>query len=296
MTSTFRVEPLNLSTHDRTQFRSGEPTLDDWVRRFAGQAARRDRARTYVVCDGPRVIGYYSVCAFQVERDVAPPRVRVGGHQLSAILLGRLAVDQNAQGVGLGRWLLFDALSLAASVAERIGARVVVVHAVHERAAAFYLRYGFVRFDSQRLSLYLPMQDVRATLAAAEGRRLCAHNVRTLGGGRSPMNETGHEVRRSERINLRLEPETDELLRAAARVERKSLSAFMVESALDRARRVMDAERRLLLSSREFDRVLGELDRPPQVIPPLLELAQRASHTERNGSRKPSARSRRRTY
>ena len=118
-------------------------------------------------------------------------------------------MDQSAQGRGLGSWLPFDALSLAASVAERIGARVVVVHASHERAAAFYLRYAFVRFDSQRLRLYLLMQDVRATLAAAEGRRLCAHNVRTLGGGRSPMNETGHEVRRSERINLRLEPETD---------------------------------------------------------------------------------------
>ena len=58
------------------------------------------------------------------------------------------------------------------------------------------------------------------------------------------MSGTRHEVRRSERINLRVEPETDELLRAAARVEHKSLSAFMVESALDRARQVMDAERR----------------------------------------------------
>jgi GNAT superfamily N-acetyltransferase len=79
-------------------------------------------------------------------------------------------VDQTAQGLGLGSWLLLDALSLAASVAERIGARVVVVHALHERAAAFYVRYGFARFDSQRLSLYLPMHHVRATLAAVESR------------------------------------------------------------------------------------------------------------------------------
>jgi uncharacterized protein (DUF1778 family) len=68
------------------------------------------------------------------------------------------------------------------------------------------------------------------------------------------MSHHGHEVRRSERINLRVEPETDELLRAAARVEHKSLSAFIVESALDRARQVIDAERRLALSSAEFDR------------------------------------------
>jgi ribosomal protein S18 acetylase RimI-like enzyme len=170
VTSLPRIEPLDLSAHDRTHFHCGEPTLDDWIRRFAGQAIRRDGARTYVACDGPRVMAYYSVCAFQVERDVAPPWVRIGGHPVPAILLARLAVDRSAQGLGLGSLLLLDALSLTASVAERVGARVLVVHALHDRAAAFYLRYGFARFDSQPLSLYLPMQDVRATLAAVGGR------------------------------------------------------------------------------------------------------------------------------
>jgi GNAT superfamily N-acetyltransferase len=57
-------------------------------------------------------------------------------------------VDRTAQGLGLGSWLLLDALSLAASVAERIGARIVVVHALHEQAEAFYRHDGFLRFDS----------------------------------------------------------------------------------------------------------------------------------------------------
>lgn len=170
MTSLPRIEPLDLSMHDRTHFHCGEPALDEWIRRFAGQATRRDGARTYVASDGPRIIGYYSICAFQVERDVAPPRVKIGGHPVPAILLARLAVDVSAQGIGMGNWLLLDALSLAASAAERIGARVMVVHAIHDRAAAFYLRYGFVRFDSRALSLYLLIQDVRATLAAVESR------------------------------------------------------------------------------------------------------------------------------
>jgi uncharacterized protein (DUF1778 family) len=75
------------------------------------------------------------------------------------------------------------------------------------------------------------------------------------------------------------------------------LSAFMVESALDRARQVMDAERRLALSSADFDRVFEELDRPPHVIPPLLELAQRVSRQgDLPRSEKPSAPSRRRAY
>ncbi|MEP6650706.1 MAG: DUF1778 domain-containing protein [Lapillicoccus sp.] len=90
------------------------------------------------------------------------------------------------------------------------------------------------------------------------------------------MTEPTSARTRSARINLRVEPEVDELLRAAARLEQKSLSAFMMESALERARQVMDAERRLVLGAEEFDRILEELDRPGRVVAPLLELAQRA--------------------
>jgi uncharacterized protein (DUF1778 family) len=68
------------------------------------------------------------------------------------------------------------------------------------------------------------------------------------------MSEHESGPRRSERINLRVEPEADELLRAAARAQHKSLSAFMVESALERAREIMDVERRIVLQAEEFDR------------------------------------------
>jgi len=87
-------------------------------------------------------------------------------------------------------------------------------------------------------------------------------------------------ARRSERINLRVEPEADELLRAAARAQHKSLSAFMVESALERAQQVMDAERRIVLQADEFDRIVEELERPGRVVAPLVEVAERAAYTD----------------
>jgi uncharacterized protein (DUF1778 family) len=93
---------------------------------------------------------------------------------------------------------------------------------------------------------------------------------------------TGHitATRRSQRINLRVDSEADELLRAAARLERKSLSAFMVESALNRAHEVLDAERRLEIRAEEFDRIVDELDRPGRVITPLLKLVARVSRDQ----------------
>jgi uncharacterized protein (DUF1778 family) len=93
---------------------------------------------------------------------------------------------------------------------------------------------------------------------------------------------TGHitATRRSQRINLRVDSEADELLRTAARLERKSLSAFMVESALNRAHEVLDAERRLEIRAEEFDRIVDELDRPGRVITPLLKLVARVSRDQ----------------
>ena len=160
------IEPLNSNSHDRSTFQSGEPSLDSWLRQVAGQAGRRDGARTYVAFDGRRVVGYYSLCAFQVERGSAPRRAGSSRHEIPAVLLARLAVDQTHQGMGLGAYLLLDALRISALVAERIGVRLVVVHALHEQAAAFYVHHGFSRFETAPLSLYLLMQDVSKTLAA----------------------------------------------------------------------------------------------------------------------------------
>ena len=165
-----RIVPLDRARHDWSEFRSGESLLDEWLQWFAGQAARQDGSRTYVVTDGSRVIGYYSLCSFQADRAVSPPRTHPGDHLIPAILLPRLAVDTSAQGSGLGSSLLLDALRMSALVADRLGARILVVHALHETAAGFYLRHGFTRLESDPLSLRLRMHDVRATLTHAKLR------------------------------------------------------------------------------------------------------------------------------
>jgi GNAT superfamily N-acetyltransferase len=154
--------------HDRSAFDSGEPSLDRWLREHAGQSDRRDGARTYVLCDGVRAIGYYSVCTFSVEAEEAPRALRIGRHPIPAILLARLAVDRRCQGRGIGSRLLVDSLVRVVRVADEVAARLLVVDALHERAATFYQSNGFRPLDEEHaLRLYLPMQDIRRTLAAA---------------------------------------------------------------------------------------------------------------------------------
>lgn len=80
------------------------------------------------------------------------------------MLLARLAVDTSAQGCGLGHKLLIHALGEIAKASLSVGFEVVVVHAIDAEAVTFYTHAGFIRFEGNPLHLYLPTEDVLATL------------------------------------------------------------------------------------------------------------------------------------
>ena len=44
--------------HQLADFESGEPSLDDWLKRRAAKNQANGSSRTYVVCEGDTVIGY----------------------------------------------------------------------------------------------------------------------------------------------------------------------------------------------------------------------------------------------
>src|SRR6266850_2674271 len=44
--------------HDISSFKSGEPALDDWLKRRAMANEKSGASPTYVICAGKRVVGY----------------------------------------------------------------------------------------------------------------------------------------------------------------------------------------------------------------------------------------------
>ncbi len=78
--------------------------------------------------------------------------------------MGRLGVDREYQGLGLGKDLLKDAILRALNAAELVGIRAILVHAKDEDAAEFYRRFGFFdsRFDEK--ILLLPIETAAACL------------------------------------------------------------------------------------------------------------------------------------
>lgn len=159
-------EPLS-NEHQVKGFDCGDPALNDYLRHQALQDQRADKSRSYVVCSGREVAGYFTMAASSVEPDGATARATKGqGSQpIPAVLIGRLGVDRRHQGLGIGEALLVEALAKAEAAGELIGARVVLVHAKPEDAARFYRRYGFEESPINSLHLMILMKDVRRSLA-----------------------------------------------------------------------------------------------------------------------------------
>ena len=163
-----RPEPLG-KQHRLDDFRCGEPALDDWLKRHARAAHASDSARVFVATldDRETVVAYYALAAAQVASRDATTRAlkgQPGARPLPAILLARLAVDEQHQGAGLGRSLLQDVLLRCVEAAEAIGARVLLVHAKHEAAKRWYMQFDFEESPTDPLQLLVLLKDVRAFL------------------------------------------------------------------------------------------------------------------------------------
>ena len=137
-------EKLSLE-HEIAGFDSGEPALDDWLRRRALRNEDSGASRTYVVCVGRKVVGYYALSAGAIAHTHAPGRIKRNmPDPILVVVLGRLAVDKTLHGKSVGTGLLRDAVLRTLQAAEIAGIRAILVHAISETARRFYEKYGFV--------------------------------------------------------------------------------------------------------------------------------------------------------
>ena len=151
-----RLELLT-GQHNRTVFECGEPSLNDWLARMALQQQSKNYVRTRVVVDEAAptwVLGYYALLVHEIDT-AQVPNMRKLPQRLACVLLGRLAVDQNAQGRGLGQLMLADAIARTRTTIEVAAGIGLVVDALHERAAEFYRGFGFEAFKDDPLRLFL---------------------------------------------------------------------------------------------------------------------------------------------
>ena len=130
------------------------------------QAGNSGSAKTFVVTDENRVVGYFSLTVGQVETTEVSERVRkgMGQYPIPVVLLARLAVDSDHQGKGIGVGLLQDAIGRALLVAEQAGIRALMTHPIDQEAADFYRRFGFIQSPTGEEHLLLLLKDARKLL------------------------------------------------------------------------------------------------------------------------------------
>lgn len=167
------VQDLNLAApaplgvdHLVDDFDCGKASLDDWLIRHARQAQASGSAKTFVVADGGRVAGYFSLAVGQVDCVEVPERIRkgMGQYPIPVVLLARLAVDRAYQGRGIGVGMLQDAIRRTLLIAEQAGIRALLMHPIDAEAGAFYRRFGFVPSPVREGQLLLLLKDARRVL------------------------------------------------------------------------------------------------------------------------------------
>ncbi|GHV44740.1 N-acetyltransferase [Spirochaetia bacterium] len=163
----FSLVPLS-KEHPVKSFDCGNAVLNEYLRRYALKNDRLSIGKTFVALDEDKTIaGYLTLSNAQIDKvDLPEPvQTKLPRYPIPALRIARLAVDQKRQGLGVGSWLLKQSFIKALQIADITGVFAVMVDAIDEKARDFYLKYGFVSFQREPLTLFLPLETIRRAIS-----------------------------------------------------------------------------------------------------------------------------------
>jgi GNAT superfamily N-acetyltransferase len=154
-------EPLTAS-HDVSEFTSGKPALDNWLKTRALSNQLKGFTAVMVIHEDNKVAGYYGLAPTAVIPSLLPRSIRTGQppNPVPCLLLGQLAIDQAWAGRGIGSALLKHALERCVTAAELIDGRALIVNAVDTQAATFWQRRGFMPSKDDPMILLSSIEEI----------------------------------------------------------------------------------------------------------------------------------------
>ena len=161
-----RIEILD-KKHRKQEFECGKEMLDYYIRNQAGQDVKRKLSVCFVLEDMETglIQGYYTLANNSIPLNVIPEHIRKklpkSYTSIPTTLLGRLAIDKQFQGKGIGKILLTDALKRSYEASEKIGSYTVVVDPVDNEAEKFYQKFGFIKLPDSK-KMFIAMQTLKA--------------------------------------------------------------------------------------------------------------------------------------
>jgi GNAT superfamily N-acetyltransferase len=155
--------------HDRDSFDCSDADLNTYLKRYARPNHESGGAKCFLAVpsdESTKILGFYTLSPASLDyaRTPALAKKGLGRYDVPVFRIGRLAVDQSAQGRGLGGSLLLRAAERCIRVAVEVGGVALLIDAKNDRAATWYESYGALRLTDAPLSLALPLATVAAAL------------------------------------------------------------------------------------------------------------------------------------
>lgn len=166
------IEQLNTNLHDRKSFDCGVDELNIFLKQYANQNQSKNISRTHVAVvavsadDHKKIYGYYTLSAGHIECDQLPEivKAKLPKYPIPIARIGRLAVDKDYKGQGIGGFLLHDSFTNVLSITDKIGVFAVVVDAKNNDAKSFYKKYGFIELQASGLTLFLTIDTIKSAI------------------------------------------------------------------------------------------------------------------------------------
>lgn len=174
--SALKIETWNPARHDRSGFDCGVDRLNNFLKLSAKKQQSDDMTRVYVAVEvgQTKILGYHAINVgrLDVSELSNPPRGTPSHGEIPVLFLGQVAVDQAAQGFGIGSILMHHVFEKASVIADKAGCYAILLGVMadddgFDRRKAWYQAFGFQSFQSNKARMFMTMKQVRAIIEAS---------------------------------------------------------------------------------------------------------------------------------
>lgn len=162
--------PVDHTRHDLKTFRCGKSGMDSFLSRFAVKHRKLGISSTWVLTvtndtepQKAQIAAYFTLSSSTVTRKDIPFDKSLPNYPVPVVLLARLAVNQQFQGMRLGEKTLITALRKSIVLTESgLPALGLILDVLDQDAMKFYQRYEmFDSFTDDPMRLFVPMSVLR---------------------------------------------------------------------------------------------------------------------------------------
>ena len=166
------IENWDPARHHRTGFDCGIERLNNFLKLSAKKQQKGDMTRVYVAVEPgeTRILGYHAinVGTMNVAELVKPPRSTPNHGNIPVLFLGQIAVDRQAQGLGIGGLLMYHVFLKACVIADEAGCHAVLLDVMSDvneevftRRKGWYETFGFQSFADNKARMFMTIKHIR---------------------------------------------------------------------------------------------------------------------------------------